>query len=362
MTTSLLSREAIRYVTIAASSSESPRNDTANVVELGDSSLIVVWHKYRASDDHGSDFGKADIALKRSRDGGLSWVEERIIVPREAGDLNVQAPALIRLPGGELLLGALRAHAKDSSSLELYRSRDDGETWTRAGGLWSRSSGQWLQGGATGFLLLSGGRIVFPFHGGTGGQWEQHNVVRCFLSDDDGATWRMADGSVDMPMRGAMEASLAESEPGRLLMSLRTQLGTVMLSESRDGCETWSPMWSSGLTAPESCTCLRAISGTKGLALIWNGCRFYEPAHHHFGERTPLSVAVSADGLTWRRVGDVETDPCCDFTNLNCTFLSNGDAVLTYFVLSPSFALKADRADLRAAVIPRSEWVRVVKF
>ena len=35
-----------------------------------------------------------------------------------------------------------------SSSMELFRSRDEGQTFQAVGYLWRRSPGQWLQGGA----------------------------------------------------------------------------------------------------------------------------------------------------------------------------------------------------------------------
>ena len=352
----------IHYVTIAASDEKSPRNDTANVVELRDGALFVVWHKYRASQAAGSDFGRADIAGKISRDGGRTWGEERIVIPMAESDVNIQAPALVALPGGELLLAALRAHGKASSSMCLFRSPDQGKTWTETGSLWARSKGQWLQGGASSLVRLADGRLVLPFHGGTGDQGSQHNQAGCYVSDDAGRTWRRSSAIIDLPMRGAMEASVAELPGRRLLMSLRTQLGTVMMCESRDGAETWSLPWSSGLTAPESCTCLRRIGTSDRLLLIWNGCEFYEPKHHHFGQRNPLTLAVSDDaGRSWRRLGDIENDPAAEFTNLNCTFTSQGDAVITYWVCRPAFNRKStfQNADLKSAVIPRAFWAGV---
>ena len=69
-----------------------------------------------------------------------------------------------------------------SSSMELFRSRDEGQTFDSVGYLWRRSPGQWLQGGASSLLQLASGRLLVPFHYGMGWQGSQHNRVSCMLS------------------------------------------------------------------------------------------------------------------------------------------------------------------------------------
>lgn len=341
----------VRHVVIAKASATNPRNDTASVLECRDGSLMVVWHKYASTEASGSDFGVCRIFSKISRDGGLSWQEERMLVDVAPGDLNVQAPALSRLRSGDVLLNCLRAHARDSSSMLVFRSTDDGHTFREVSQVWTRTRGQWLQGGASSLVHLSTGRILLPMHGGTGDQAKQHNIAKCYLSDDEGRSWKAGSGSVDLPMRGAMEPSVAELEDGRLFMSLRTQLGSVFLSRSDDHGETWTLPQTCGLKAPESCTCLRRIFGTNHLILFWNDS-LYTPTHHHFGERSPLSAAISKDeGKTWRRLGNL-IDGNSEFTNLSCTFLSSGKAIVTYMRSTPPFSRNA--IDLCAAIVEKN--------
>ncbi|MNI32807.1 BNR/Asp-box repeat protein [compost metagenome] len=179
--------------------------------------------------------------------------------------------------------------------------------------------------------------MLLPFHYGTGHQGSQHNTVGCYFSDDEGETWTRAEGTVDLPMRGAMEASVAETSNGLLLMSIRSQLGTVFMSTSKDSGNTWSLPQSSGLKSPESCTCLRRIPDTDAILLLWNDSQ-YEPNKHHFGRRTPLSAAVSKDGgESWNRIGNLAEGPY-EFTNLNCMFTKSGKAIVTYMqVEDPAF-------------------------
>ena len=338
----------MKHAVIAKSGPDNPRNDTASVVELEDGRLMVVWHKYASGSRGGSDFGVCRIFSKVSHDGGITWGEERMLVDVLPGDVNVQAPALCMLSSGELLLICLRAHSEGSTTMLLFRSQDDGRTFVESPPIWERSEGQWLQGGASSLAHLSGGRLLLPFHGGTGSQHKPHNTARCFYSDDEGHTWKLAKGQVDLPVRGAMEASVAELDGGKLVMSLRTQLGSVFVSRSEDGGETWTLAQTSGLKAPESCTCLRRVPGTNDLLLLWNDS-LYEPRHHHYGERSPLSAAISSDGGdTWQRLGNIEPAGDYEYTNIGCTFISTGRAIITYMAVSPSF--KRTGIDLRSVV------------
>ena len=356
------------YAVVQHSGPGNPRNDTASVAcasRAGSGDLMVVWHKYRATGRGTSDFGRSDIAAKRSRDGGRTWGAERRLVEADPEDNNVQAPALRRLRNGDLLLICLRAHAGgESSTMCLYRSADGGGTFRPQGTAWSRSPGQWLQGGASSLLELRSGRLLIPYHGGTGHQGSQHNVARCTFSDDGGLTWQQGEGTVDLPMRGAMEASVAELPDGALVMSLRTQLGAVFMSRSHDGGETWSLPQTTGLAAPESCTCLRNIPGTGDLLLLWNDS-LYDPAHHHYGVRTPLSLALSRDrGQTWQKIADLAHQEGYNFTNLGCDFVDDRRAVITFCAYGPNRTSDDGRAgwlnpevfDLHAVLLD-ADWV-----
>ena len=342
---------AIHHGVIEPAGADMPRADTAAVAELGDGRLMVVYHKYEPGKDSGRDHGSCRIWSKDSRDGGRTWANPRMLVDVEPGDLNVQAPALVKLDSGELLLICLRAHSRSSSTMCQFRSTDGGSTFIAEPNVWTRSQGQWLQGGASSLVKLESGRLILPLHGGTGSQSKQKNDAWCYLSDDDGHTWRRSTGEITLPMRGAMEASIAELPDG-LVMSLRTQLGGPYLSRSTDEGETWSEAVPSGLTSGESCTCLRRIPGTNDLLLLFNNSRFIPRDHHHYGERTPLSVAVSSDaGRTWRLVGNLAQAIGEEYTNLDCTFTASGTAVITFMRAAPAW--NRDRISLRVAVVDK---------
>ncbi len=348
---------AIRHVVIEPATAETPRSDTASVAELADGRLMVVYHKYERGEHSGHDQGVCRIWSKISRDGGHTWQRPRMLVDVAQGDMaqrdmNVQAPALLRLKSGPLLLICLRAHAGGASStMCLFASDDQGETFRELDPVWKRSDGQLLQGGASSLVQLDSGRLLLPLHGGTGNQWRQKNSAWCFYSDDLGTSWKRT-APIDLPKRGAMEASVAQFTDGSLVMSLRTQLGGPYLSRSDNGGETWSEATFSGLEGGESGTCLRRIPGTNRLVLFYNSSQ-YNPKHHHYGERTPLAVAVSSDaGKSWQRLGTIADDPKAEYTNLDCLFTSAGHAVVTYMVAKPAW--NRDRIELKAALIPKA--------
>lgn len=345
---------AMRQTIIEPATPQMPRADTASVAELEDGRLMVVYHKYVPSEHSGHDQGRCHIWSKTSRDGGLTWDSGRMLVDVAPGDMNVQAPALLKLRSGELLLTCLRAHGEGSSStMCLFRSSDQGRTFVEEPPIWRRSQGQLLQGGASCLLQLKSGRLLLPFHGGTGNQWRQKNSAWCYLSDDQGKTWRRTRDAIELPKRGAMEPSVAQLEDGTLVMSLRTQLGGPYLARSTDEGETWSEPRPSGLEGPESCTCLRRIPGTNDLVLFWNNSKYLAKGHHHYGERTPLTAAVSPDGgKTWRVVGNLGDGPRREYTNLDCTFTSQGKAIVTYLFCEPAWT--RDGLSLHATVIDKS--------
>ena len=341
----------IHHVVIEAATADVPRSDTASIAEFSDGGLMVVYHKYERGKHSGRDHGMCRIWSKVSKDGGKNWGQGRMLVDVAEGDMNVQAPALLRLRSGRVLLICLRAHKSGgSSTMCVFASDDEGKTFSALGPVWQRSRGQLLQGGASSLVELMSGRLVLPFHGGSGNQWRQKNSAWCFVSDDKGKTWQRST-AVELPKRGAMEASVAQLADGTLLMSLRTQLGGPYLSRSTDGGKTWSKAVFSGLAGGESCTCLRPIPGTKDVVLFFNNSK-YNTKHHHYGERSPLTAAVSSDnGKSWRIVGNIADDARAEYTNLDCLFTSKGDAVLTYMYAKPAWNRR--QIHLKAALIGR---------
>lgn len=342
--------ESITHVVIEPSGPSMPRADTASMVELSDGRLMIVYQRYEATDRSGRDAGFCRIWSKESGDGGRTWGNARLLVDVAEGDVNVMNPQLVQLTSGDLLLICHRMHPPkpSTSTCVVLRSKDEGRTFVEEGFIWKRPDSYRVA--IPPVIQLSSGRIVLPFCGRGGDHFPKNFAATCYYSDDEGKSWTMSRALITLPKRGAMEPSVAQLEEGTLVMTLRTQLGGPFLSRSTDGGESWTEAQFTGLEGGESGTCLKRIPGTNRLLLFWNNSTYIPAGHHHFGERTPLSAAVSDDrGKTWRKVLTIGDDPEAEYTNLECCFTSQGKAILTYMFAKPAWNRK--RIDLRTALV-----------
>lgn len=320
---------SIEHVIVRAADSERVRSDTASVLERIDGTLLIAYHSYSPGPEGGGDFGAAKIYLAESEDGGRTWVKERMVADIVAGDLNVMTPFLCRVED-EILLGYVRNHTPGDTTMHLHRSADGGETFGDSAPIWEHAGQYRIQGGASSLVRLASGRLVLPVQS-CDEVWvpDENQAISTYYSDDDGHSWQESANQIRLPLRGAMEPSIAQRADGTLLMSMRTQLGAVFLADSNDDGASWSRARTSGLRSPESCTCLRRIPGSDDLAVFWNDSEYIHD-HHHMGIRSPLSAAISSDGgQSWQKIGDIDAGDCM-LTNLGCTFLSSGAAIVTY--------------------------------
>ena len=99
-----------------------------------------------------------------------------------------------------------------------------------------------------------------------------------------------------------------ELKDARLMMFIRTTLGSQYLSWSGDGGETWSPARPSEILSPLSPASIKRIPKTGDLLMVWNDHAGIDPALRD--KRTPLTVAISRDeGKTWIHKHNLLDDP-----------------------------------------------------
>lgn len=285
-----------------------PRNSEGAFLPLNDGRLLFVYTHFTGG---GSDHAAAHLAARTSRDGGRTWTtRDELVLPNEA-KLNVMSVSLLRLANGAIGLFYLRKDALDDCRLYLRLSTDEAKTWGPPT-LCIPDPGYFVVNNDR-VLQLRSGRLVVPasYRHAAGRPSPHPGIARCYLSDDNGATWRRSKTELAPPPKsktGLQEPGIVELKDGRLLMLCRTDQGCQYRSYSADGGDTWSPAEPSDLQSPVSPASVKRIPKTGDLLLVWNDHARIDPARK--GKRTPFTVAVSRDeGATWEKVKTLEDDP-----------------------------------------------------
>jgi hypothetical protein len=184
------------------------------------------------------------------------------------------------------------------------RSSDQGETWNSFvcitaddpyGGSAYNMNGRMLR--------LRDGRILQPCYG------EEWRVVFCYLSDDDGRSWRRGQNSPEADFSrasaeaakwGILEPCVVELRDGSLMMFIRSLTGFQYVCTSSDRGETWSqPRPEPALASGNSPAIVKSIPSTHDLLIVWNRCSIME--------RCPLNAAISRDDRrTWENTKRIE--------------------------------------------------------
>lgn len=284
-----------------------PRNSEGAFVQLTDGRILFAYTHFTGS---GSDSGTAHIAARFSSDNGITWTsEDRVILPNE-GVQNTMSVSLLRLANGSIAFFYLRKNSDTDCRSYVRISTDEAQTWS-APVLCIAPEGYFVVNNDR-VIQLSSGRLVIPAarHSLPGEAFGHRAQALCYLSDDNGATWRQSETVLDAPpdsKTGLQEPGVVALQDGRLMMLCRTDLGCQLRSYSDDGGVTWSAVERTNILSPVSPASLKRIPNTGDLLLVWND-QENVPADLK-GKRTPLTVALSRDnGQTWQFVRNIETD------------------------------------------------------
>jgi sialidase-1 len=298
----------------------------------------MAWQRFEGSKYGSGDEAPSTISLMNSSDGGRTWGNFRIIAERDDDCVNVYSPNFLRLQNGEILLWYMKYNQLTPGMPQLAtaymtRSGDEGKTFGAPETIWERDR---LTISNSCIKRLASGRVVMPVCYSDGEMWSKTEKihVRVIYSDDDCNTWVFGQENISLPMRGAMEPFIAELKDGRLIMVMRSQLGSLFKSCSSDRGESWSHPQTTGLSIPESCPYVTNIPESDKIMVIWNNAEYNMHWRSHYGKRSPLTAAISADGgVTFTDFWDIETDPKTAFSNPGITWTRDGVCLLTYWVI-----------------------------
>ncbi|MBL8820082.1 MAG: exo-alpha-sialidase [Planctomyces sp.] len=337
-------------VTVAASTPEYTRKGEGDFIELNDGRFLLVYMEFSGA---GDDFATTRFVAQESADGGRTWEHHRVITATVPGDINVYSPNLIRSNDGGILLAFMRQHRPAGLTIHVWKSLDEGTSFQEFSKCMAGSDFSLCN--AT-IKRLKSGRLLLPASPPLAGKSAATGpyAATVIFSDDDGLSWTASSSRIELPMRGAMEPHVEETQDGRVLMVMRSQLGKLHFADSLDDGQTWGQPYSSNLPSPESCPELVRVPGTSDLVLIWNNT--HDPKFRsHFGKRSPLSSALSSDhGKTWTRIRNIETDSARAFSNPGCRFTRDGRAILNYWTCEylPDWSMQ-DVIDLRVSVLKK---------
>lgn len=304
---------------------EQPRNSEGDIIELKDGRLCLIYTRFTGGT---SDHAAADLAMRTSADGGRSWSDDQIVVPRTSGS-NVMSVSLLRLVDGRIALFYLRKESLANCRPLMRLSSDECATFSEPTTCINDEVGYYVLNNDRAVQLASG-RLVLPvaLHNKPGQKepdWAGR--VMCYLSDDTGKTWRRSQSTLTGFAPGGQRVTVQEPgvvqlNDGRLMMFCRTGSGSQYVAYSSDQGDTWSKLAPSDLSSPLSPATIERIPWTGELLCVWND----HSAEHAYpeGKRTPLCAAVSRDeGKTWSRSRLLESDPEGWYCYTAMTFLDD---------------------------------------
>lgn len=313
-----------------------PRYSEGSVMALRDGRLLLAATEFHGS---ASDFGKAHIVGRSSADGGRHW-SDTMELQKNEGRQNVMSVTLRRLAPPTIdqwPIGMFFLVKNSPSDLDVVLRISNDETTTFSRQIKVTDVPGYHVMNNDRVARLHSGRLICPVASTRDVAKANHFVASCFLSDDAGRTWRQSRTKVDYARRGAMEPEVLQLDDGRLIMTLRTQLGHIAVSYSIDQGDTWTPAVSWNVRSPESPATLRRIPSTGDLLLIWND-NFVAGADHG-GPRWPLTVAISSDnGTTWKHKQNFELAADTSYSYVSAVF-DRGRLLMTYYVRSDKSGL-----------------------
>ena len=119
------------------------------------------------------------------------------------------------------------------------------------------------------------------------------------ISKDLGLTWSKTKYLNDGIQFGAIQPAILNHGNGNLQLLSRTKNDVIAENWSTDGGNTWSKMGATSLPNPNSG--IDALTLKDGRNIL-----IYNPTDKNWGDRVPLSIAISKDGKDWKRILDLE--------------------------------------------------------
>jgi sialidase-1 len=300
-----------------------------------------------------ADAGEIDLLLRRSSDGGRTWLPTQVVATDPGMTVGNPAPVVDRDTGVIWLLLCKNPAEGGEDKIRkglaertvwLTHSSDDGLTWTAPTEITrdvKRPDWTWYATGPCHGIQLRSGRLVIPCDHRVRAQTVQDEgrFSHTIYSDDRGATWHI--GGV-VPQEGTNESVAVELPDGTVYLSCRDQAkrGRRCAARSRDGGLTFPDhRFDDALVEPTCQGSLERLTAPDGRHLVL----FSNPAS---ATRDTLTVKLSADNCQTWSAGKVLEPGRAAYSDL--AVATSGEVLCLYErgAASPYDALTLARFDL----------------
>jgi predicted neuraminidase len=266
---------------------------SGTLVELPGDSLLAAWFG-------GSREGAADVAIYGARRDASGWSDPLVLTDRAASQRELGRslrklgnPVLMRDAGGRIWLFYVTVSLGgwSTSSISYKVSADGGRHWSPARRLVTSPFFNISTLIRARPLHYADGGIALPAYHELAGKFSE--LLRLDPAGRVLAKFRLSAG------RSAIQPSVVSTGPHRALAFFR-RVGDsprrVLAAESGDGGNTWTTPKPTDLPNPNAgVAALRTPNGEFLLAY-----------NHSEQDRGSLSLALSSDGLQWRKLIDLE--------------------------------------------------------
>lgn len=273
-----------------------PECHASTIVETSSGELLAAWFG-------GTKERNPDVCIYVARFENGRWSEGVKVADGVIADEKRQPtwnPVLFQPKSGPLVLFYKVGPSPSKWWGMMTTSADHGRTWT---------SPQRLPDGILGPIknkpieLADGAWLSGSSTEGNPTGWRVHFE----RSADAGKTWEKI-GPVDKGNDiDAIQPSILTHKDGALQALMRTRRGVVGTTWSKDGGKSWTPLEATMLPNPNSGT--DAVTLADGRQLLVYNHSAPPPERPTKGPRYPLDVALSDDGVEWRRVLILESEP-----------------------------------------------------
>ncbi len=297
-----------------------------------------------------ADASPTDMVLRRSVDGGRTWLPMQVLVHGEGNEALMNPCAVVDRPANTIILWCISAHKvrPDHHRHLLLTSTDNGQTWSGpldAGQLVTNYDDRFVPGPGAGIQTKTG-RLVIPGYVGETREEVEEEYFSCVVySDDHGKNWTFGARVPEY----SDESQVVELTDGTLMLNVRGNMGKgcrgVALSNNEG--QTWSRFyWDQALN---ECPCQASIircsaPGNSGKDLLLFANPDNRGETYGAVERTRMTVRLSYDeGKTWPVKRLIHGGPSSYSTMVR---LPDGDIGLLF----------------EGGEKHRREWVRFVRF